>query len=214
VCARPMAKEAQTSKFDSREFVAVDPGKCNGCGICESVCSLEKSEGQWNPLTSRIRVLRLNPVLNVAMACRFCKDARCVTACPEKALVQSVANGVLIVDERKCKGCDWCIQACPHGGIALHPDTRLVVACDLCGGEPKCIDFCPEEALELVSDDDAAERIWNAAIEKLPSEIERLANVVNKREWSRILAEAEERAMRTSEKLEAIKRREHSAKKG
>jgi Fe-S-cluster-containing dehydrogenase component len=90
----------------------------------------------------------------------------------------------------------------------------LVVACDLCGGEPKCIDFCPEKALELVSDDDAAERMWNAAIEKLPSEIERLANVVNKREWSPILAEAEERAKRTSEKLEAIKRREHSAKKG
>ena len=199
-----MAKEAHITKFDSREFVAVDPSKCNGCGICEYVCSLEKSEGQWNPLTSRIRVLRLNPLLNVAMACRFCKDARCVTACPEKALVQSGANGVLIVDERKCKGCDWCVQACPHGGIALHPDKGFVVACDLCGGEPKCIGFCPEEALELVSDDDAADGMWNAAIEKLPSEIERLANVVRKREWSRILAEAEERALRTSWKLEEV----------
>jgi hypothetical protein len=56
--------------------------------------------------------------------------------------------------------------------------------------------------------------MWNAAIEKLPSDIERLASVVKKREWSRILTEAEERAMRTGEKLEAIKRREHSAKKG
>ena len=209
-----MAKEAQTTKFDSREFVAVDPSKCSGCGICESVCSLEKSEGKWDPLMSRIRVLRLKHVLNVAMACRFCEDARCVTACPEKALSQSEANGVLVVDERKCKGCDWCIQACPHGGIALHPDTRSVVACDLCGGEPKCVDSCPEEALELVSDDDAAEKKWNAAIEKLPSEIERLATVVNKREWSSILAEAEERAKRTSEKLEAINRRERSSKKG
>ncbi|MCJ7767759.1 4Fe-4S binding protein, partial [Candidatus Bathyarchaeota archaeon] len=121
---------------------------------------------------------------------------------------------VLIVDERKCKGCDWCVQACPHGGIALHPDKGFVVACDLCDGEPKCIGFCPEEALELVSDDDAADGMWNAAIEKLPSEIEKLANVVRKREWSRILAEAEERALRTSGKLEEIKRREHSVKKG
>ena len=56
--------------------------------------------------------------------------------------------------------------------------------------------------------------MWDAAIEKLPSEIERLANVVSKREWSRILAEAEERALRTSGILEEIKRREHSVKKG
>jgi hypothetical protein len=68
--------------------------------------------------------------------------------------------------------------------------------------------------LELVSDDDAAERMWNAAIEKLPSNIERLANVVNKREWALLLEEAEERAKRTSEKLDAIKRRERSANKG
>lgn len=90
-----MAKEAGTTKFDSRVFVAVDPSKCNGCGLCESVCSLEKSECQWNPLTSRIRVLRLNPVLNVDMACRFCKDARCVKACPEKALFEARAQSFI-----------------------------------------------------------------------------------------------------------------------
>jgi len=208
-----MAGEAQTVKSGSRRFVAVDPSKCTGCGICEYACSLEKSEGQWNPLASRIRVLRLAPMLNVAIACRFCKDARCVTACPEKALVQSEANGVLIVDEHKCKGCDWCIQACPHGALALHPDKVLVVACDLCGGEPKCVDSCPEEALELVPDEDAAEKKWNKAIQTLPSEIEKLANAVNKREWSHIMAEAEERAMKTSQKLEAINRRQRSAKK-
>jgi Fe-S-cluster-containing hydrogenase component 2 len=208
-----MTEEAQTIKSDSRKFVVADPSKCTGCGICEYVCASEKSETFRNPLASRIRVLRLNRLLNTAMACRFCKDARCVTACPEKALVQSNANGVLIVDERKCKGCDWCIQACQYGGIALHPDKPLVIACDLCGGEPKCVEFCPEEALELVTDDNAMEKMWNAAIEKLPSEADKIANLAKKREWSQILAEAEKRAVRTSEKLEAINRRERSGKK-
>jgi carbon-monoxide dehydrogenase iron sulfur subunit len=209
-----MTKEAQAAGSESRKFVAVDPSKCTGCGICEYVCALEKSEAPWNPLVSRIRVLRFNSFLNAAMACRFCEDARCVTACPEKALAQSEANSVLIVDERKCKGCDWCIQACPHGGLALHPEKHLVMACDLCGGEPKCVDSCPEEALELVSDDEAAEKKWNTAIERLPSEIEKLADIVKKREWSHILEDAEERAVRTSEKLEAISKRERSNKKG
>jgi Fe-S-cluster-containing dehydrogenase component len=146
------------------------------------------------------------------MTCRFCKDAPCIRACPEKALTQSETSGVIIVDERKCNACDWCIQACPYGGIALHPDKRIVVACDLCGGEPKCVEFCPEEALELVSDDKAAEKTWSAAIERIPSEIERLNNVVKKKQWTSVLAEAEQRAKRTAEKLEAIDRRERSCK--
>ena len=208
-----MTKEVQATRPISRKYIAVDPSKCTGCGLCENVCALEKSEGSWDPLLSRIRVVRMHPLLNMAIACRFCKDARCVTACPEKAIAQSEDNGVLIVDESKCKGCDWCIQACQHGGLALHPDKSLVIACDLCGGEPKCVDSCPEEALELVSDDTATEGKWNAAIDKLPSEIERLADVVKKREWSRMLGEAEERAVKTSEKLEAISKRERSNKK-
>ena len=197
----------------SRKYVAADPGKCTGCGLCEYVCALEKSEGAWNLLLSRVRVVRMHPLLNVAIACRFCKDARCVTACPEKAITQSEGNGVLTVDEKKCKGCDWCIQACQYGGIALHPDKSLAIACDLCGGEPKCVDSCPEEALELVSDDAVFESKWEAALQKLPGEIERLADVVKKREWSRLLAEAEERAVKTSGKLEAINKRGRSNKK-
>ena len=207
-----MAKKAQITETDSRKFVAVDPAKCTGCGICEWVCALEKSETLRNPLASRIRVLRLNCLLNVAMACRFCKDAPCVKACPEKAMVQSGANGVLIVDERKCRGCDWCIQACRYGGLALHPDKILAIACDLCDGEPKCVEFCPEEALELVCTDEETEKRFSGALEKLPAETERLANIVKNKEWNSLLADAEKRAMKVAEKLEAINKKASSQK--
>jgi indolepyruvate ferredoxin oxidoreductase alpha subunit len=49
----------------------------------------------------------------------------------------------------KCKGCDWCIEACEFGAITLHPDSRKAIVCDTCGGNPKCIPFCPESALSL-----------------------------------------------------------------
>ena len=146
----------QPQKFSEKKFVSVDPGKCTGCGICEYACTLEKGEPVWNPIRSRIRVIRMTPLLNFALACRFCYDAPCVKACPEKALVQSEKTGVLLVKEKNCKGCDWCVQACPHGGITIHPETGKAVACDLCDGEPKCVEFCPEEALEVVSTDEAA----------------------------------------------------------
>ena len=200
------------SKFSLRKFVSVNPSKCTGCGICEYACTLEKGETVSNPLRSRIRVVRMTPLFNFALACRFCEDAKCVTACPEKALVQSEETGVIMVKEKKCKGCDWCIQACPHGGITIHPDTGIAIACDLCEGEPKCVEFCPEEALELVSTDTEAEERFNETMEKLPAETERLTNTVKNKDWKPLLAEAEERSMRVNEKLEALNKKA-SAKK-
>jgi carbon-monoxide dehydrogenase iron sulfur subunit len=200
------------SKFPSRKFVSVDPSKCTGCGICEYSCTLEKEENTINPIRSRIRVVRMTPMFNFALACRFCEDAKCVTACPEKALTQSEKTGIIMVKEKKCKGCDWCVQACPHGGISINSETGIAVACDLCEGEPKCVEFCPEEALELVCTDEEAEGRFNNALEKLPAEIETLTNTVKNKDWKPLLAEAEERSIKVNEKLEALSKKATSKK--
>ena len=199
-------------EFPSRKFVSVDPSKCTGCGICEYACVLEKEENIVNPIHSRIRVVRMTPLFNFALACRFCEDAKCVTACPEKALSQSEQTGIIMVKENKCKGCDWCIQACPHGGITIHSDTGIAVTCDLCNGEPKCIESCPEEALELVCTDDDAEKRFGDALEKLPEATERLTNTVKNKDWKPLLAEAEERSIRVNEKLEALNKKARAKK--
>lgn len=200
------------AKYTKRKFVSVDPSKCTGCGICEYTCSQEKGEELWNPLRSRIRVVRMKPLFNFALACRFCEDAKCVIACPEKALSQHEETGIIMVSEKKCKGCDWCVQACPHGGIAIHSDTGLAVTCDLCDGEPQCVEFCPEEALELVATDDEAEKRMSDTIAKLPEETERITTIVKNKDWKPILAEAEKRSEKVSEKLEALSKKGKSKK--
>jgi len=196
-----------SSKFENRKFVSVDPSKCTGCGICEYACTLEKGEAVWNPIRSRIRVVRMTPLFNFALACRFCEDAKCVKACPEKALAQSEKTGILMVKEKQCKGCDWCVQACEHGGITIHSDTGKAIACDLCEGEPKCVEFCPEEALELISTDEDAEKRFNNALEKLTAETERLTTTVKNKDWKPLLADAEKRSMKVTEKLEALNKK-------
>jgi carbon-monoxide dehydrogenase iron sulfur subunit len=199
-------------KFSQRRFVTVDPSKCTGCGICEYACSQEKGD-VWSPLRSRIRVVRMKPLLNFSLACRSCEDAKCVTACPEKALSQSENTGILLVDEKKCEGCDWCVQACPYGGITIHPDTRKVVTCDLCGGDPQCVQFCPEEALVIVNSDEEAEKLFNDAISRLPAETEQLTDKVKKKAWKPLLEDAEERSLRITAKLEALNKKSQNKKK-
>ena len=45
------------------KFIVCDPDKCVGCQICEFACSAVK-EGVFQPLFSRIRTVRIEPVRN------------------------------------------------------------------------------------------------------------------------------------------------------
>ena len=130
------------------QSVNCDNEKCVGCDICEYACSFEK-EKVFNPLKSRIRSARIGQTFNTAVTCKACLNAPCVTACPETAITQSKETGTIVVDEQKCKGCDWCIEACKYGAITLHPSRHKAIVCDTCGGAPKCIPACPEGALSL-----------------------------------------------------------------
>ena len=201
-----------SAKTQQRKFVSVDPGKCIGCGICEYACTVEKGEGIWNPLRSRIRVVRMAPIFNFALTCRGCQDARCVKACPERALSQSESTGLLIIDQNKCKGCDWCVQACEHGGITIHSETGKAIACNLCEGEPKCVESCPEEALEIVESDEAAEKRFNDAFTNLAAQTEKLAVAVKSKDWKPLLATAEKRSEKITEKLQALNKKEKAKK--
>jgi TPP-dependent indolepyruvate ferredoxin oxidoreductase alpha subunit len=134
-----------------RQFVNCNPEKCVGCDICEYICSLEK-EKTFNPVKSRIRAVRLNPLSVIAVTCRACKDAPCVAVCPKDALTQSAENGTIKVDDDKCDGCGWCIQTCQYGAITIHPESKKAIVCDTCNGDPKCIQWCPEQALSFDGD--------------------------------------------------------------
>jgi len=152
-----------------RQFVSCDPDKCVGCQICEYACSLNK-EKAFNPIKSRIRVVRQNQVVNMAVACRLCEDPACVAACPRDALTQSEETGTIAIEQDKCNGCGWCIEACDYGAMMLHSESKIVYVCDLCKDNsdgPQCIKWCPEEALTLVTSDVLAQKARISAIRKL-----------------------------------------------
>lgn len=153
------------------EFVTVDPDKCVGCRICEYVCSLQK-ENVFNPTRSRIRVIRIYPHTNASLTCRLCEDAPCVVACPRKALTQSEETGIILIDDDLCNGCGWCFEACDFGAITLDPEKKVVRICNLCedredGGGPSCVEWCPEEALELTTKDILSQKARIDSIQRL-----------------------------------------------
>src|SRR4030043_710020 len=90
-------------KIHERKFVSTDPEKCVGCQICEYACSYTK-EKAFNPLKSRIRVVRVNQLANMAVTCRLCEEPACVAACPRDALKQSEDTANIVLDKDKGNG--------------------------------------------------------------------------------------------------------------
>ena len=155
------------------EYVICDPSKCMGCRICEYACSATKT-GTFDPSLSRIRVVRIEPVTMTAITCRLCADAPCVIACPQDALSRSERNGIILVDEDKCDGCGWCLEACDFGAVVLNPQTKKVEICDLCHdleGDPPCVQFCPKEALSVSTPEVLRQKQRRAVVARLFEEL-------------------------------------------
>jgi len=127
-------------------------------------------EKTYNPTKSRIRALRLGPLVNLAITCRHCEDPACVAACPRNALSQEENTGIIIVDAEACDGCAWCISACQFGAMMMHPEKKVVFTCDSCKNEPdgpQCVKWCPEEALTFVTSDVLAQKARISAVKNL-----------------------------------------------
>jgi anaerobic carbon-monoxide dehydrogenase iron sulfur subunit len=139
--------------------IVLDPTKCDGCRVCEAVCSCA-NEGEANPAKARIRVVRTieNEILySIPVFCLQCEKAACEEVCPRHAISRD-ARGVLSVDAEKCVGCKLCEIACPVGAITVNPEKHVSIKCDQCalmGGEPQCAKHCFTGALQFQS----AERV-------------------------------------------------------
>jgi len=84
--------------------LVVDQTKCDGCRLCELVCSL-RMHGEFNPSRSAVRVSKLE------------------------------SRGIYIP------------VISPFGGLLLDPDGKPIT-CDLCGGNPRCVEICPNDAIK------------------------------------------------------------------
>ena len=135
-----------------RVWILITPDKCSGCRLCEITCSLEHEGIIW-PEASRIRVFEFLPGVDMPHTCVQCSDYPCVNACPVNALSVDEKTGAVLVEEEKCTECGACITACPGSVPRIPAGKGSVVICDLCGGEPKCVEVCHEaghDALKLV----------------------------------------------------------------
>jgi len=131
--------------------LVIDLDTCVGCHACAVACKQWNTSGTTGPLPdydpygeqpsgvwfNRIRHYEVddypnNKTVNAPMSCMHCDDAACVTVCPTGASYKREEDGIVLVDQSKCMGCNLCAWACPYGARELDEEQGVMKKCTLC----------------------------------------------------------------------------------
>ena len=127
--------------------LVIDESVCTGCRCCELACS-GRHENEFAPARARVQI-RSSREKHASFidVCTQCAEEACVDACPEGAIARDPADGVVKIDYDLCTQCLLCVDACPYNAMFVDVATGLPIKCDLCGGDPECVQFCRPQAL-------------------------------------------------------------------
>jgi ethylbenzene hydroxylase subunit beta/complex iron-sulfur molybdoenzyme family reductase subunit beta len=98
--------------------------------------------------------------------CNHCANPACLEACPRKAIQKREEDGIVLIDEDRCRGYRFCMEACPYKKIYFNHAERLSQKCIFCfprvemGVAPACARQCPGRVRFVGYRDDRAGPIY------------------------------------------------------
>jgi len=137
--------------------IMVDTESCVGCNACEVACKQEHNL-PVGPRWIRVhpdepREIAGKPQLRYIVShCIHCCHPSCKDACPANAITKR-EDGIVLVDEERCTGCQDCIEACPLQVMQFDSEKNVAGKCDLCvdrlgrGLPPACAAACPSHCI-------------------------------------------------------------------
>jgi Fe-S-cluster-containing dehydrogenase component len=130
-----------------------------------------KHDGACNPALARIGVVKWEfEGIYLPVICQHCEEPQCAKACPVDVITRHPETGAMVRDRDRCLGCKACLLACPFGAPTLDLRDRKPISCDLCDGDPTCVQFCPTEALEFI-------KIENIGLHEKRNALKKLQNI-------------------------------------
>jgi nitrate reductase beta subunit len=80
--------------------------------------------------------------------CNHCLNPSCVASCPSGALYKRGEDGIVLVDQNRCRGWRSCVAACPYKKVFYNWNSGKSEKCILCyprletGQAPACFHSC------------------------------------------------------------------------
>ena len=131
----------------------VDMRKCIGCQACTVSCSVENLPpiGQFRTTVLQYEIDKPGgaapAMVSLPRLCNHCDEPPCVPVCPVQATFQRT-DGIVLVDNERCVGCGYCVQACPYDARFINHETNTADKCTFCahrvdaGLLPACVETC------------------------------------------------------------------------
>ena len=64
--------------------------------------------------------------------CEHCLNPSCVASCPSGAIYKRVEDGIVLVDQDRCRGWRQCVTGCPYKKIYFNHKTGKAEKCTFC----------------------------------------------------------------------------------
>jgi ferredoxin len=80
--------------------------------------------------------------------CEHCLNPTCTASCPSGAIYKREEDGIVLIDQEKCRGWRMCISGCPYKKVYYNWDTGKSEKCTFCyprieSGQPTvCSETC------------------------------------------------------------------------
>jgi nitrate reductase beta subunit len=84
----------------------------------------------------------------LARICNHCDHPACLAACPRRAIYKRDEDGIVLVDQERCRGYQECVRACPYKKTFFNLVSRTSEKCIGCyprverGDVALCVESC------------------------------------------------------------------------
>lgn len=141
----------------AKYVMLADTTRCINCKACEVACRAEWDTplGYTRDWVKEVEYVNAHGLPEVQLfpgRCQHCDDPPCVEACPSGASWKR-EDGLVLVDDSICSGCELCVPVCPYEARWLNPVTNTISKCTFCqpridqGLAPACVQTCVGHAL-------------------------------------------------------------------
>jgi DMSO reductase family type II enzyme iron-sulfur subunit len=98
--------------------------------------------------------------------CNHCTHPACLDACPRAAIHKRPEDGIVLVNQDRCHGYRFCVEACPYKKVYFDHARQVAAKCIFClprveeGVPPACARQCPGRLRFVGFRDDQNGPIW------------------------------------------------------
>lgn len=69
---------------------------------------------------------------HLARICNHCSYPGCLASCPRNAIYKRPEDGIVLIDQSRCRGYRKCVEGCPYKKAMYRPTTRTTEKCIGC----------------------------------------------------------------------------------